>query len=163
MTHRGTKDVLELCETVELACAKLYHHLADLFKGDRDYLLLWVKAAMEEENHARLFALVRKLRQNDIIESVEIDLVQAKATLLYVRSLIRKVKRRPPSMEGALLIAIDLETRIDGFLVKNIIKFADQSFEKLFQEITATDQRHLQALREAYVRVTAVEPQPPPL
>lgn len=97
MTHSvrrgGKKDVLEVCETVELACAKLYHNFADLFKDDRECLLLWLKTAMEEENHARLFALVRKLRRNDIIETIQIDSVQAREILLYVRSLIKKVRK----------------------------------------------------------------------
>lgn len=158
MTHstgRGTKDVLEVCESVELACAKLYHYFADLFKHDREYLLLWLKTAMEEENHARLFALVRKLRHNEIIESIEIDVVQAKAMLAFVRSLVKKAKKNPPSMEQALLSAIDLETRVDQFIEGNLIKFSDESFEKLFHEIIATDSNHLEELQKAFLRVKA--------
>ena len=151
----GTTDVLEVCESVELACAKLYHYFADLFKDDRESLLLWLKTAMEEENHARLFALVRKLKNNNIIESIEIELVQAKVTLKYVRSIIRKVRKNPPALEEALRVAIELETKLDGFMVENVIRFADESFEKLFLEITKTDSNHLDGLRKAYRRITA--------
>jgi rubrerythrin len=158
LTHSigpGPKDVLEVCETVELACAELYHFFADLFKDDRDSFLLWLKTAMEEENHARLFALVSKLRRNNIGESIQIELVEAEVTLLYVTSLIKKVKMHPPSMEEALRIAIDLETKLDGFMMDNIIKFADEPYEKSFLAITNADSKHLESLQEAYRRILA--------
>jgi hypothetical protein len=147
------KNVLHVCETVELACAKLYHHFADLFKEDRENLLLWLKTAMEEENHARLFALAYKLRNDDVIEAIEIKLAEVEGTLLHVRSLIRKVKRRPPTMAQALLIAIELEIKLGSFRTENVIKFSDESYDSLFKAMTIADSQHLQALQEAYDRI----------
>ena len=113
----GTKDVLEVCQTMEFACAELYHFFAELFKDDRDSFLLWLKTAMEEENHARLFALVAKLRRSNIVESVRIDLIDAEVALLYVRSMIDRVKQNPPTLAEALRIAIDLEKKLEGFML----------------------------------------------
>ena len=156
MTHSiglGTKDVLEVCQTVEFSCAELYHFFAELFKDDRDIFLLWLKTAMEEENHARLFALVGKLRRSNIVESIRIDLVDAEVALLYVRSVIDRVKKTPPSLAEALRIAIDLEKKLDGFMMGNVIGFADQTHEKSFLAITNADNRHVESLQEAYDRV----------
>jgi rubrerythrin len=158
LTHSigpGTKDVLEVCETVELACAELYHYFGEIFKEDREIFLLWLKTAMEEENHARLFALVRKLRRNNIVESIQVELVEAEVTLLYVRSLIKKVKKHPPSLEEALRMAIDLEIKLNGFLLENVVSFTDQSYERSFLGITNSDSRHLEALQEAYANILA--------
>lgn len=155
MTRTGNKDVLEVCKAVELACAKLYHHFADLFKDHRENFLLWLNIAMEEENHARLFTLVERLRNDGIIESIQIDAVEAEVSLQYVRSLIKAVKNNPPSHEEALLLAIDLESKLDGFMVENVITFADESYEKLFLPITKADNKHLEALQQAYARITA--------
>jgi rubrerythrin len=158
LTHSiglGTKDVLEVCQTVELSCAELYHYFAELFKDDRGSFLLWLKTAMEEENHARLFALVAKLRRSNIVESIRIELVDAEVTLIYVRSLIEKVKRDPPSLEEALRLAIDLETKLDGFMIENVINFADESYEKSFLAITNADAKHLESLQEAYQSLIA--------
>ena len=158
MTHSiglGTKDVLEVCQAVELSCAELYHYFAELFKDDRGSFLLWLKTAMEEENHARLFALVAKLRRNNIVESIRIELVDAEVTLLYVQSLIKTVKKNPPSLKDALRIAIDLEKKLDGFMMENIINFADESYEKSFLAITHADSKHLESLQEAYQALTA--------
>lgn len=156
MTHSiglGSKDVLEVCQTLELSCAELYHYFAEIFKDDRDIFLLWLKTAMEEENHARLFALVAKLRRSNIIESIRVDLVDAEVTLLYVRSLIDRVRKQPPALEEALRLAIDLEKKLGGFLIENVIGFADASYEKSFLAITNADSRHLESLQDAYEAV----------
>ena len=152
---KSHKNALELCKAVELACAKLYHHLADLFKDEREYLLLWLNAAMEEENHARLFTLVTKLQKDGVIESVRIDAVEAEVTLLFVRSLLKQMKQSPPSMEEALLLAIDLEKKLDGFMMENVITFSDPSYDKLFLQITNPDTKHVEALQSAYASLQA--------
>jgi rubrerythrin len=146
-------DVLEICKAVELACAKLYHHFADLFKAERENLLLWLNAALEEENHARLFTLVGKLQHDGVIEAIRIDAVEAEVTLQYVRSLIKQVKQDTPTMEQALLLAIDLEKKLDGFMTENVITFSDPSYNQLFLQITNADTKHLEALEKAYVRI----------
>jgi hypothetical protein len=151
----GTKDVLEVCQAVEFSCAELYHHFAELFKDDRNMFLLWLKTAMEEENHARLFALVAKLRRGNIVEAIRIDLVDAEVALLFVRSLIDRVKKTPPSLREAFKIAIDLEKKLDGFMMGNVIEFADKSYEKSFLAITNADNKHLESLEDAYARLIA--------
>ena len=157
MTHSiglGTTDVLEVCQTVELSCAELYHHFAELFKEDRDSFLLWLKTAMEEENHARLFALVAKLRRSNIVKSIRIELIDAEVALLYVRSLIDRVKKTPPTLAEALRMAIDLEKKMDGFMMGNVIGFVDETHEKSFLAITQSDDRHLESLQDAYDRLS---------
>jgi rubrerythrin len=151
----GTKDVLEVCQEVEFSCAELYHHFAELFKDDRNMFLLWLKTAMEEENHARLFALVAKLRRSNIVETIRIDLIDAEVALLFVRSVIDKVKKTPPSLAEALKLAIDLETKMDGFMMENVIEFADKTYEKSFLAITNSDNKHVESLQEAYSRLIA--------
>ena len=158
MTHSiglGTKDVLEVCQAVEFSCAELYHHFAELFKDDRNMFLLWLKTAMEEENHARLFALVAKLRRSNIVETIRIDLVDAEVALLFVRSVIDRVKKTPPSLAEAFKIAIDLEKKLDGFMMGNVIEFADKTYEKSFLAITNADNKHLESLQQAYSRLVA--------
>jgi rubrerythrin len=140
---------------VEFACAELYHYFAELFKDDRDVFLLWLKTAMEEENHARLFALVAKLRRSNIVETIRIDLIDAEVALIYVRSLIEKMKENPPSLEEALRLSIDLEEKLDGFMMGNVLGFADPSYEKSFLAITNADNRHVESLQQAYNKLMA--------
>jgi len=154
----GTKDVLEVCQTVEFTCAELYHCFAELFKDDRESFLLWLKTAMEKENHARIFALVAKLQRNSIVASIRIELIDAEVTLLYARSLIDRVTKHPPSLKEALRIAIDLEKKLDCFMIGNVLIFKDHSFEKSFLATANADSRRLDALQEAYARLGKLEP-----
>lgn len=149
---RDSKDVLEVCKAVELACSKLYHFFADLFKRDRDSFLLWLTAALEEENHARKFDLVAKLRKDGIIEAISIDLEEAEKALKYVRSQLRRVKKDPPPLRDALAVAVELEEKYHGFMRQDVIQFADESYQRLFQPITSADTRHLEALQQAYAK-----------
>ena len=155
----GSSDVLEVCTAIEMARAQLFHLFADLFKGERESLLLWLNAAMEEENHARLFTLMAKLRSHGIIDSIHLERAEAEAALKHIRSLIRKVKKSPPTHEEALLMAINLENRFHGIMVKEVITFADESYAKLFLPVTKSDIRCLETLQQAYERIVA-QPQP---
>jgi rubrerythrin len=150
---RRTEDVLELCEHIELACAELYHYFADLFKDERADMLLWLKTAMEEENHARQFTLIAKLNRQKIISSIQIDPVDAEITLIYIRSLFEKIKKTPPTQKEALQMAINIESKMADFQIENVIKFADPSYETTFLAISQTDKKHLESLQEAYDRL----------
>ena len=152
-TSRRTEDVLELCEQIELACAELYHYFSDLFKSERENMRLWLKTAMEEENHARQFNLIAKLKRQKIIDSIHIDPVDAEITLIYIGSLIEKIKKAPPTQKEALQLAINLENKMAAFHVNNVIKFADASYETIFYAISQTDSKHLESLQEAYDRL----------
>lgn len=148
------RDCLEVCEAVELACADLYHYFAELFKEDREHFLLWLKAAMEEENHARLFSLLSKLRGENI-GSMPVRFCGADMILLHVQSLLETVKEHPPGIKEALRVAIELEAKLYGFFMENVMGMADQSFEKSFLTMTAAGSKHLEALQQAHDRIAA--------
>jgi len=155
MTHSiglGTRNIFDACQALEMSCAELYHYFAELYKDDRDSLLLWLKTAMEEENHSRQFALVAKLQNKNIIDCIQIELIAVEVSLLYVRALIDRVKNHPPSQKEALRIAIDLEKKLDCFRIENVVVFADDSYDRSFQAISNADFKHLESLQEAYER-----------
>ena len=152
MTHSvglDARDVMEVCQAVELCCAELYQFFAYLFKDDREKFLLWKRSAMEAENHARLFALVGKLRRSNM-EFMQQELVEADVALYYVQALVEKVKSSPPPMDDALTIAIGLKRRIRAFMRENIIKFANQSCEKSFLAMTNSDSSYLESFQVAH-------------
>ena len=150
----GRKDVLEICEELETLCAELYHHFADLYKGERASMLLWLKTAMEAENMAKQFALVGKLRRQKIIASIEIDPDDAQITRMYVQSLLERVRAAPPSLEEALRTAIRLEKNLAAFRIENVVKFADQNYGRSFLA-TQSGGKQLESLQEAYDRLSS--------
>lgn len=148
----GISEVIRACEKAEFACAELYHFFAALFKEDREIFHLWLGCALEQENRAKLLALMGKLRHDNIIVAVELELAQAEQTLEQVSSLVRQVKENPPSLREALEIGVDLEQRLDRLIRDNVVKFGEESYERSFLAITGSKQ--LDPLRAA-LRVAA--------
>lgn len=150
-TGSSVSEVLWVCEKAEFACAELYHYFAALFKNDREIFHLWLQTAMEEENRARLFALMAKLRHDNVIASVELELVEAEETLEQVRFLVQQVKESPPTLREALEMGMELETKLDRLMRENVVKFADESYEKSFLAITNSNR--LESLQDACQRL----------
>jgi hypothetical protein len=146
----GSQDVLEACQSIKLMCAEIHHYFAEIFKDDRPTLLFWKRTAMEEENNAKEFALIAKLRRQNVINSIRIDLVDAEIALIYLRSLLEKMKNTPPSPEEALKTSIRLEEKITSYHLGNIVEFADPSFQKLFEAAFLADQERIIIFRKAY-------------
>ena len=150
-TGSSVSEVLWVCEKAEFACAELYHYFAALFKSDREIFHLWLQTAMEEENRARLFALMAKLRHDNVIASVELEFVEAEETLEQVRFLVQQVKESPPTLREALEMGMELETKLDRLMRENVVKFADESYEKSFLAITNSNR--LESLQDACQRL----------
>jgi len=146
----GSQDVLEVCQSIKLMSAEIHHYFAELFKDDRPTLLFWKRTAMEEENNAKEFALIAKLRRQNVINSLRIDLVDAEIALLYLRTHLDRIKENPPSPEEALRTSVKLEEKITPYHLNNIVEFADPSFRKLFAAALLADQDRIIILRKAY-------------
>jgi hypothetical protein len=151
----GTQDVLEVCQSIKLICAEIHHYFAEIFKDDRATLLFWKRTAMEEENNAKEFALIAKLRRQNVIHSLRVDLVDAEITLIYLRTLLDRMKENPPSPEEALRTSIRLEEKITPYHLNNIVDFADPSFRKLFAAALMADQDRIIIFRKAYDQLIA--------
>lgn len=140
-------QVLTVCEKTEFACADIYHFFANQFKEEREIFYIWLKSALERENRARLFALVGKLRLDDVIEGALLDLDQAQAILNQVRELEAKVKKEPPTVREALEMAMELERMLDVISMEKVVQFTE-SYQKWFLAIMNRDQMEL--LQNAY-------------
>ncbi|TGU73982.1 rubrerythrin [Geomonas terrae] len=140
-------QVLTVCEKTEFACADIYHYFANLFKEEREIFYIWLKSALERENRARLFALVGKLRLDDVVEAALLDLAQAEKILKKVRELEKKVKEEPPAVREALELAMELEQMLDAISMERVVQFTE-SYQKWFLAIMNRDQMEL--LQNAY-------------
>ena len=143
----SVSQVLWVCEKAQFSCAELYHFFAARFKDDRKIFHLWLMTAMEEENRARLFALMAKLRHDNIIASVELELVEAEECLQHVLTLVQQAKETPPTLLEAVETGMELEGRMSRLMRENVVKFADDSFEKSF--VAMTNMKHLEEIHLA--------------
>lgn len=141
--------VLAICRDVELANEQLYLFFADLFKDDAKLARLWRKTALEEGNHANQFNLATKVNAG-MIESVNLDFVEAAQTLEFVRLVLDKAKKSPPLPEEALRIAVELEEKLSKFHLDCQVRFTEESFVEMFRAMMAADDEHARAIRQAW-------------
>lgn len=141
--------VLDTCCRIEESNAELYRIYAEQFSESPDISSLWMKTALEEDNHASQFKLVAKLREG-CIDTVVVDRWNADSTLKKVLSIIESVRKTPPSILDALRSAIKLEEHLSSFHVECAICFEDESFKKLFHSMMANDNHHVKKLKDAY-------------
>jgi hypothetical protein len=151
----GSRDALDVCQKIKFMSAELHHFFADAFRDDRKTLLFWKRTAMEEENNAKEFALIGKLKRQNVIDSLRIDLVDAEVTLIFLETLLEKMKEHPPSPGEALKIAIRVEEKITPFHLGSIVRFSDPSFKKLFAAAMLSDQERIEIFRRAAEEHTA--------
>ncbi len=144
------QDILEVCRDIRLTCAELYHYYADLYVLDRAAFIFWKRIAMGEENHAKEFTLIAKLKRQNIIHTVGSDPIDAEIALIYLRSIIEKTRQNPPSVEEALSTSIKLEEILSPFHLQNIVAFTDSSFRKQFTKVIQAEQERIATFRKAY-------------
>lgn len=156
--RNGSQDILDICRDIRLLSAELHHYYADLFVNDRAALLFWKRTALAEENDAKEFALIAKLRRQKVIHSFRSDLLDVEIALIYLRSLIERTKQNPPSLAEALSTSIKLEEKLSRFHLQNIVIFADSSFRKQFTRVIQSDEARIASFRKAYEQLVAPQP-----
>lgn len=141
--------LLEKCRDIELLCKELYGYFAELYSGDEDASRLWLKTAMEEQNHADQFTLALKLRKG-MSCLVVVDPSRVESIIGQLRTVIANVKADPPKYADALNSSIKLEKYLAEFHLSCVVKFEEDSFKNMFNAMMASDQEHIASLQEAY-------------
>jgi hypothetical protein len=148
---QGTK-VLQVCQKVEEAAARLYHLLAKLHRDDAALSALWTKTAREEENHARQIEMVL-LRRERMEAEVRADAQKAARALALVESTIAESMLRPPPVQKALEEAITLENVLMQFHADYAVEFGAPADQQLFRSMMAADREHVGVLQAALAQL----------
>lgn len=140
------RDLFESCALLEEKVAQLYHLFAELYSDIPELTALWIKTAEEEENHMRQFELAGRLARSAAL-SHSIDPVVVGQALDMVTRVIDKVRQTPPSWQGSLKLAIDLEDKLGRFHMDSAAVYVDDSINNLFKSMMTCDEQHVQLLR----------------
>src|ERR1039457_1403613 len=93
--------ILDICRDIEHLNADIYFFFGEHFKDSKPVRELWVKTALEEQDHANQFSLAAKVKRG-LVESVNMDLFTATSTLKFVYMYFQGVEITPPTLEDAL-------------------------------------------------------------
>ncbi|KAB0669652.1 hypothetical protein F6V30_12690 [Oryzomonas sagensis] len=145
--------IFKICARIEAQTAELYHYYSELFRENRDAAQLWHKTALEEENHLRQFELADRLYRNvDFV--VAIDPERAERVCHKLGMLVSHVRQQPPDLETALSRAIEMEEALADLHMESVVRFADDSIQKIFRAMMRFDQEHVQLLKKFLTDVT---------
>lgn len=146
--------LLEKCRTIELLNQELYTRFAETYADIPEAVYLWRKTAVEEENHAEQFTLALKMRKCLQMQST-ITLDTADKLIARLRNVIERLPSNRLSLIEALEFAIKLEQYLVKFHLSCVASFKDESFQKLFNAMMASDQGHIAAIEAFHKKVSA--------
>lgn len=146
--------LLEKCRTIELLSQELYTRFAENYADIPEAVYLWRKTAVEEENHAEQFTLALKMRKCLNMKST-ITLETADKLIARLKNVIAGLPSNRLSLLEALEFAIKLEQYLVKFHLSCVAVFNDDSFQKLFNAMMASDQGHIAAIEEYYQKLRA--------
>ena len=138
---------------IEGLCAELYHYYSEIHKDNADVSRLWVKTALEEENHQKQFELAYRLR-SDIGFELTGDIDRAYRVYHKLDNLLEHVRENPPDIVTALTRAIEMEEALLDLHLDSSTRFHDENIRKMFKSLMAFDHDHIKVLRQCLVIMT---------
>ena len=99
--------VLDQCALIEVRCAEIYRHFAQV-SDLQELETLWKKTALEEDHHALQFDMLSRLK-GEGIAAVKADTAGIAAVLKNLQSLFDKIRKSRVSPIDCLKLGIKLE------------------------------------------------------
>jgi hypothetical protein len=130
----------------ELNVSSLYFEFCQAFAEDSDF---WWKLSVEEQGHAGLLRVVRKLLgaelEREILPLRAEEIAQSNRNL---EELLEQIEHQPPSREDAFRIALGIETSTDGLIYEHALQpEEDSAGREIAQRIARDDRRHEERIR----------------
>jgi rubrerythrin len=145
---------LDLCHEIEETAAKLYYFFADLFRQDAEIRSLWLRTAIEEENHALQFRMVSRMRK-EVIDGDFVELADVRTVLARMRGVLARVSQQPPTLREALQLAIEEEENLSSFHVHSAVTFVTDTSRAVFKAMMVNDRDHVERMKRAVNRCIA--------
>lgn len=151
-------SILQECHAIELASFELYSYFAKLFRTMPEISDLWKKTALEEERHATQFIMAAGI-PGDLVLQVKTTPQRISRALADVTALLEEVKKNPPTIEEALALAVEMESRLVDLHMDCVLEFCHDPYNQLFREMMEADRNHAADLEKAH-RQFSVLPRP---
>ncbi len=131
---------------IEEMQAAILRELAERVPTEQGLKELWLKMALEEEDHARQLRMAQRLFKAEAIRKPLIDMEQVELLHAKSKSLLHEVRQRTLSQKTALRLSLRMEKEFSVVHANNAVEFAEPSMQALFRSLAAEDKRHAEAL-----------------
>ena len=149
--------VLDICCQIEEHCSELYQYFAEIHHEDRDVALIWSLTAVDEDNHVRLFQMASRLKGEGIIE-LFITAKSAMEMLNNMKTLLKNVHNKPPSIITALRFTIRMEKNLSQIHLGHIAHFSDEHTKRLFSSTLKRNQERINQLERVIAEMVEKGP-----
>lgn len=146
----------DTCAKIEGLCAELYHYYSVVHQDHGDVSRLWIKTALEEENHQKQFELAYRLR-DDVEFDLNADIERINRIYEKMNNLVVHVRQNPPDIVTALTKAIAMEESLADLHLDSAVRFHDESIRKMFQALGEFDQDHIKSLKQCLAVMTLAQ------
>jgi rubrerythrin len=140
-------NLLSSLEKIEVEMAGLYEWLSSVFTDDTEASGLFFRMAMQERSHANLIRYGKKLVHQAPKDFAEVDFDSAAIGELLDAIRAAKDSARPPSLEGALLMALQFEDSPAETAHRSILMSSNPAVREVIQSLAAADEEHAKGLR----------------
>jgi rubrerythrin len=149
MSSSASKKLfLEVCMGIEKLCADVYYGYSKLYEDIPEAASLWVKTALEEENHQRQFEMALRMIDDIVFEVPKANLERAYSIQFKLLKLLNHLSEVKPELHVAVSKAIEMEEKLSDLHLHTSVKFTDVSLQSLFKTLGEADRDHVSALQQ---------------
>lgn len=140
--------VLDIIEKLELKLSELYDYFHKLFSDNEELSELFLKLSTEEQGHADLVRFQRRIiiKNKNLIKDIEFDLNSINKIISKADSILKSSSK--PTIKDALMLAIELENDSGEYHYKNAIKYKDEDFSLLLENLNKHDTDHVEQIKK---------------
>jgi rubrerythrin len=125
----------------------MYHFYSEIYEDVPEASSMWMKTALEEENHQKQFELALRLLNESEFEIPEDSLKRAYAIQYKLLKLMDHIKINKPELMTAVSKAVEMEDSLADLHVQTSLKFKDESMQNLFKSLSEADRGHVSDLQ----------------
>lgn len=140
---------LAACTRIEETAAAIYRHWGNNWQ-EEPCLGLWRQMEEEELDHARQIELLRRLVRGTDIARRSLNDNDVRAMIEYSGDCLARIRTCTMPIRSALAMAIRLEERFEQFHATSVVIFDDARAEKLFRNLSRSDDTHFRRLQDIY-------------
>jgi hypothetical protein len=141
-------NLLSSLEKIEMEMSGLYEWLSNVFSHDTEASGLFFRMAMQEKSHANLIRYGKKLVHQAPADFAAVEFDPEAIDELLGAIQAAQSAAKPPTLEGALLMALQFEDSPAESAYRSIIATSNPGVREVIQNLAAADEEHAAGLRD---------------
>jgi len=140
--------ILNLCIDIEKIVAQIYQVLASRSSFGPSLRTSLEEMARDEEDHARIIQLARRLNPDQTIRRMNLTREKAQQLLEESRQLLASVREADWQDDYAVRTMLAVEDRMRQVHITCSTEFTERSMQQMFARLGKEEENHIASLRD---------------